>query len=225
MMDAMPSVLDRDVFSVPEAARHLRVPTSTLTWWLDGRGRHRPVIRPERTGRRVVTWAEFVEAGFLRQYRRQEAVPLRELRRFVERLRDDLGVPYPLAHAQPWVGEGKKLLLSAQEDAGLAPEFCLVAFVSDQLVLTGPSDSFVHRVRFENDVAIAWRPHDDERSPVEMRPDVRFGRPAIKGISTEAIWEHIEADEGIDEVADQFDLTIEDVRWAVSYESSLRAAA
>ena len=36
----------------------------------------------------------------------------------------------------------------------------------------------------------SWRPHDDPHSPVRMAPDVRFGKPAIKGISTEALWEH-----------------------------------
>lgn len=216
------SVLDRDVFTLAEAARHLRVPASTLRWWLDGRDRHRPVIRPKRTGSGIVTWAEFVEAGLLRQYRRQEDVPLAELRAFIDKLRVEVGVPYPLAHAKPWVGEGKKLLLDAQSEARLDPEFCLVAEVSGQLVLTSASDAFVRRVRFDGDVAVGWRPHDDPDSPIEMRPDVRFGRPAIKGISTEAIWEHLLADESEDEVAEQFGLDLDDVRWAMAYESAPR---
>ena len=120
-----------------------------------------------------MTWAEFVEAGLLRQYRRQGAVPLAELRGFIEKLRVELGVPCPVAHAKPWVGEGKKLLLDAQSEAGLDPEFCLVAEVRGQLVLNSASDAFVRRVRFEGEFAVGWRPHD------EMRPDVRFGRPAI----------------------------------------------
>ena len=218
-------VLDRDVFTLAEAARHLRVPPSTLRWWLDGRGRHRPVLRPERTDRPIVTWAEFVEAGLLRQYRRQEAVPLAELRSFIDKLREKLGVPYPLAHARPWVGEGKRLLLDAQSKAQLDPEFCLVAEVSGQLVLTSASEAFVRRVRFEGDVAVGWRPHDDPESPIEMQPNVRFGRPAIKGISTEAIWEHLQADESDEEVAEQFGLELDDVRWAMAYESAPRRSA
>ena len=35
-----------------------------------------------------------------------------------------------------------------------------------------------------------------------MRPDARFGRPAIKGISTGVTWEHDKADEDVDEIAD-----------------------
>ena len=89
-------------------------------------------------------------------------------------------------------------------------------------MLTSASDAFVRRVRFEGDVAVGWRPHDDPESPIEMQPDVRFGRPAIKGISTEAIWEHLQADESEEEVAEQFDLELDDVRWAMAYESAPR---
>lgn len=57
-----------------------------------------------------------------------------------------------------------------------------------------------------------------------MTPDLRFGRPASKGISTEVLWERSEAGEAIEETADEFGLSAEDVHWALAYESSLRAA-
>jgi len=57
-----------------------------------------------------------------------------------------------------------------------------------------------------------------------MAPDVRFGKPAIKGISTEALWEHVEVGEDMTEVAAAFNLEVDDVRWALAYEMSARAA-
>lgn len=75
------TILEREMYTEAAAARLLRVAPSTLHWWLEGRPpRYRPVIRPEPTGSRHVTWAEFVEAGLLRSYRREHDVPLRELR-------------------------------------------------------------------------------------------------------------------------------------------------
>jgi uncharacterized protein (DUF433 family) len=71
---------------------------------------------------------------------------------------------------------------------------------------------------------VSWRPHDDPQSPVRMAPDVRFGKPAIKGISTEALWEHVESGEDLAEVAKAFDLDIVNLRWALAYENSARAA-
>lgn len=216
------------MFSEAEAARLLRVPQSTLNYWLEGgvrRGRaYPPIIRVEPKGSRAsVTWAEFIEAGLLKQYRRSHGVPMAELRAFIDILRDRFQVPYPLADRRPLVA-GRELVLEAQEAAGLEADYCLVAVVRNQLVLTFPSDSFLQRVTWDGDVAVAWRPHDDEHSPVRIAPDVRFGRPAIKGVSTDVLWEQVEAGEDVEDVAVTFDLSSDDVRWALSYETSVRAA-
>ncbi len=225
--DAMASVLDREIFTEAEAARLLRVPPSTLHYWLEGgerRGRtYSPVIRPEPRGGRIVTWAEFVEAALLRQYRRKHQIPMRELRNFIDDLRDRLGVLYPLAHKRPFVS-GRQLVVEAQEASGLDADFWLVAWASGQLILTTPSEEFFERVEWEGDLAAGWRPHDDPKSPVRIEPDVRFGRPNVKGISTEVLWEQVEAGADEDEVAQAFGLAVDDVRWAMAFELSLRAA-
>ena len=221
------TILNRRVYSLADAAEILRVSASTLLWWLDGgeRGRREylPVIRAEPTGERNLTWAEFVEAGLLRQYRRDLGVRLHEIRAFVAALRDELGVEHPLAYSTPWVGEGQRLLVRFQQECGLPADFWLIAPVTSQLMQLPPAESFVRRVEWDGDLPVAWRPHDDMGSPVRCRPGRRFGRPAIGGISTAAIFEHLNGGESEDEVADQFDLAVESVRWAVAYENS-RAA-
>jgi uncharacterized protein (DUF433 family) len=54
---------------------------------------------------------------------------------------------------------------------------------------------------------------------------VRFGRPAVGGISTDVIWEHDEAGEDTAEIAAAFDLSPDEVRWALAYETSARSTA
>ena len=139
------SVLEREVFSEAEAARLLRVAQSTLHYWLEGderRGKsYKPILRTEPRGGRSVTWAEFVEAGLLREYRRTHRVPMVELRAFIDLLRERFDVPYPLADRRPYVA-GRKLVLEAQTAAGLDPDYCLVAVVGGQLLLTPPSAAF-----------------------------------------------------------------------------------
>jgi uncharacterized protein (DUF433 family) len=222
------SVLEREMFTEAEAARLLRVPQRTLNYWLEGgevRGRvYRPVIRTEpRGGHAAVTWAEFVEAGLLREYRQTHRVPMAELRAFIDQVRSEFGVPYPLAHQRPFVS-GKELLSVAQDATGLDADLCLVATVRGQYVLTPAADAFYKRVTWEGDTAIAWRPHDDPLSPVRMQPGLRSGRPAVKGISTEILWEHEQAGETVGEIAEEYDLSDEEVRWAIAYETSARAA-
>ncbi|GAA2709325.1 DUF433 domain-containing protein [Actinoplanes palleronii] len=223
----MVSVLEREVFSEAEAARLLRVAQSTLHYWLEGgerRGRsYKPVLRTEARNGRSVTWAEFVEAGLLREYRRTHRVPMVELRAFIDLLREKFGVPYPLADRRPYIA-GRKLVLEAQTAAGLDPDYCLVAVVGGQLLLTPPSAAFVDRVTWDGDIATGWRPASDPRSPVRILPDVRFGRPSIKGISTEAIWEQDDDGLDVEEIADMYQIGIPDVRWALAYENSQRAA-
>jgi uncharacterized protein (DUF433 family) len=222
------NVLDREMFSEAEAAWLLRVPQSTLNYWLEGgvrRGKtYKPIIRPQpRGGRSSVTWAEFIEAGLLRLYRRRHKIPMAELRAFIDLLREQFDVPYPLAHERPFAA-GRNLVQEAQDTSHLDAEFCLVATVSGQLILTPPSQAFFERVTWVDDLAVGWRPHDDPDSTVRMAPTVRFGKPAVRGISTEVLWEHIEAGEDVEEVAQAFELPGTDVRWALAYETSLRAA-
>lgn len=225
-VDVDVTILGTEIYSEADAAEILRVPQATLHWWLEGGKRRNtvypPVIRPEPTGKRVLSWAEFVEAGLLRQYRRDLDVKLPEIRTFIAKLRDTEGVPYPLAHYRPWVGEGRRLLLELQQQSELPGELWLVAPASDQVLLTEPAASFLRRVEWDADLPVAWRPHDDEASPVRCRPTLRFGRPSIGGISTEVIVEHLDGGEDEEEVAEQFSLSIDDVRWARSYELSRR---
>jgi uncharacterized protein (DUF433 family) len=219
------TVLDREMYTEAEAARLLRVPQSTLHWWLEGKPpKYRPVIRPEPTGSRVVTWAEFVESGLLRSYRRIHDVPLHELRDFIDRLRDEFSVPYPLADKRPYVGSGRQLLIDLQDRSQLDPDFCLVAVVSGQVVLTAPGEEFFERVDWADDEPAAWRPTEDRDSPVRINPLIRFGRPAVAGISTEAIAGELDGGASLDEVAADFSLPLDAVRWAHSYELSLQAA-
>lgn len=216
------------MYSEAEAARLLRVPQSTLHYWLEGGTRpgrsYKPIVRLEPKGGRTVTWAEFIEAGYLSEYRRAHDVPMVELRKFIDLLRESFGVPYPLADRRPFVS-GRKLVYDAQTAAHLGADYCMVAVANDQLLLTGPSEAFVQRVDWDGDIAIGYRPDPYPESPVRIFPDMRFGRPSIKGVSTEAVWEQVDVGEDIEAVAETYHLDVSDVRWAMAYETAQRAAA
>lgn len=223
----MATVLDQQVYTEPEAARLLGLAPSTLKYWLQGGTRRQgdqtvtymPIIRPEPIDSRYVTWAEFIEAGWLRAYR-QNKIPMSELRSFIELLRDSMGVPYPLAHRKPLVS-GRRLVFEAQRAADLAPYWRLV---DDQLMLTYPGQLFLSQVTWEGDLAVGWRPADNPKSTVVVRPDVRFGRPSVNGISTVAIYELSEEGASSNEIAQEFHLEPADVRWALAFENDRQAA-
>ena len=142
---------------------------------------------------------------------------------FIDRLRERLDVPYPLAHCRPYVG-GRQLIFEAQNEAKLGADFALVAEVSGQYVLTPPSQEFFERVTWEGDIAARWRPDANADSPVIIDPDIRSGRPSVGGISTEILWEQAHAGEDERDLAETYGLTVAQVRSALSYELPLQAA-
>jgi len=220
------TILDRRLYDESLAADVLRVPASTLHWWLEGGERggrmYAPVLRPEPTGTREVTWGELVEARYLKEYRRTLGVQLSSLRAFISYLRDELAVRYPLALARPWVGPGRHLFMVAQEEAGLPPD--LWACVEPQTgvtLLTHPAESFLERVEFDDDqegVVVRLRPAGKD-SPVVIDPEVRFGTPIVQGIPTESVAELVRAGDSVELVAADFNLALDDVVAALGYEN------
>ncbi len=212
-------MINQEIYTVAEAARLLEIHPGTLRWWLEGRGHIPPVLRTEPSGSPNVTWGEFVEARYLREYRRFRS--LQQLRPVIERLRHDFGVEHPLAHVKPFVGPGWGMTLAAQQSAGLRTNLALVhEIVTGQIILSFAAADFLRLVEFDPD-GDRWarriRP-EGRASPIVIDPEYSFGAPTIKGIRTEALFDLVRAGEPIDTVADDYSLTPREVSAGVAYE-------
>lgn len=216
-----PPELDRELYLVPEAARLLAITPSTLRNWLDGYARlgtaYPPVIRTEPTGSEIVTWGEFVEAGYLKEYR-DRRVPLQRLRPFVDALRHAVDAPYPLAHYRPYVGEGRQLALELQEEVGLEDALQLVIFTSGQLVLSPPAQEFFDKVVFEHDLAARLYP-DGRESPVTIDPEQAFGIPTVEGVRTEILYEMWDAGDSFETLAEGYEFPVAHIEAAIRFEA------
>jgi uncharacterized protein (DUF433 family) len=214
-------VIDRELYTVAEAARILRMPPSTLRWWLEGKRGHQPVIRLEATGSNAVTWGEFVEAGFLHEYR-DAGVPLQRLRRFVTELRQEAGVPYPLAHAKPLV-LGRGLVVEAQRIAGLDVDGhgpVIYEAAGGHYLFAAAVEQYVKRIDFAQR-GYAERIYPAGRqSPVVIDPEFAFGAPSVNGIRTAVLTELLDAGEAPEEVAEDYGLNVRQVKAAAAYEWS-----
>lgn len=229
LMAASASLLDREVYDERLAAEVLGVAQPTLHYWLEGgnqRGkRHAPVLRAEPTGSKSVTWGEFVEARYLREYRRTLGASLSNIREFIQYLRMELNVSYPLARARPWVGPDRHLFVVAQDETGLPSElWAAIEPHTGVTMLLPPAEAFLVRVEFDNDengIVVRLRP-DGPGSPVVIDPEVRFGSPAVRGIPTDALAEQVRAGDSIEVVVRDFNLALDDVIAALHYESMRR---
>ena len=224
-----PSILERPVYGVSEAAGLLGLRSDRARAWLDGYERsgvlYPPVIRENHTGADLVTWGEFVELGYFREYRRK-GVPLQRLRPVIEELRREFRTAYPLATARPYVYD-KELVLEVQERDGLPAQIAIVVRSGQEILLADAAKQFFKKVEFDpgEHGAIRRLFPAGLASPVVIDPLVRFGRPSVSGVATERLWELADAGETIDEIAKGYDLPGEAVRAAVSYEEQFRSLA
>ncbi|ROO52308.1 hypothetical protein EDC02_7227 [Micromonospora sp. Llam0] len=158
------------MFTEAAAARLLRVPPSTLRRRLavtDGRQRRSGPSgsRTGAPGRRVLDWAEFVEAAYLREHRQAHRVPMTGLPVFLALLRDHFGVPHPIAGRRVFT-DGREVVRDVQAAAGLHPRWWLVTTTGDRLTLTPPAAAFHRRIGWVGDSAVSYRP--DPETIAEM---------------------------------------------------------
>jgi|tagenome__1003787_1003787.scaffolds.fasta_scaffold20912929_2 uncharacterized protein (DUF433 family) len=217
-------LLDRPVYGMSQAARLLGLRTDGLRRWIDGYERqgkiYAPVIRERTTGVDTVTWGEFIEAGYLREYRAKQ-VTLQYLRPVIGFLRDRLEVQYPLATLKPYTS-GRELALEAQEFVGLDPVLNIVILGRDGTLM--PSDSavaFLDKVEFNDagDAAERLFPLGRNR-PIVLDPTRSFGEPTIPdvGVRTEIVAELVSAGEEPARVAEIYSISVAAVEQVIDFE-------
>lgn len=229
------TVLERPVYGMSQAAGLLGMRSDRVRAWLDGYGRagtfYPPVIRPDHTGDDIVTWGEFIELGYLREYR-HAGVSLQSLRPVIARLREEYLTPYPLATAKLYV-HGKELVASLQDEFGLPPNiFMVVRTGAIGFELSPNAEAFFRKVEFasskEGGGALRWLPAGPT-SPVIVDPRVSYGMPTVNGSSTERLFEVWTAEGGVDAttrwLARTYGMDDATLRAALSFEEHQRSVA
>lgn len=152
------------------------------------------------------------------------------MRPAIERLRDELGTPYPLASARTWLHvDGRELVRRVQDEVGLEGRLALVVVRTGQAILDWSPEAEDFRRSTE------WTSDSNEAEPRLLRPaaDISevvidplrgFGEPSVRGVRTDIIAELVRAGDPPDMIAELYELPRSTVDAAVRYEL-LRAAA
>lgn len=225
----MSSLLARPTYSLSEAARLLRISPSKLRWWLEGTVRgskqYPPVLRSEPTGDSQVSWGEFIEAAYLREYRRH--VPLQRLRPLREALSREFKTAYPFAVSRPLVAH-RELVSEMQHELQIPEELWMVVG-SGQLMLSEAAATFCRRVEFDAATEEAMRYIVMEaQEPVYVNPRFSFGIPTVRRVRTEVIAELYLSGEPRSAIMDIYSghgVTEVDIDTAVDFETRFLRAA
>lgn len=200
-----------------EAARHLRMPESTLDAWIASSTEHSPLIHavtPERRGWPRLPFIAIIEAFVLRSLRDLN-VPLGEIRMAADVVRRELRDEYALASRR--IATDGVALFVELADASLlhvrGNQFTLREVVNDYLrFITWDEDGLPARLRLRQ---------YPETASVIIDPRFGWGAPVLEAskVPVDAMLELWRAGEPMTVVAEEFELSpsiVEDV---------LRAAA
>lgn len=225
MKPAVHDLRDQPAYGPAEAARYLRLPVATLRSWTlgrhypkgDARATFAPLIRPASAQPLQLSFYNLIEAHVLRALRTEHGVEMAQLRAAIDFAQRKEGVP--------------RLLLSAELRTHAGQVFLdrYVALInlsaSGQLAMRRLFDDHLKRVEWDEwKFPVRLYPYVQAgvqmaERPIAIDPRVAFGRPVVRraGVSTAAIAERIDAGESIAAVADDYDLSPDEVEQAVLY--------
>jgi uncharacterized protein (DUF433 family) len=205
------------LYSQTDAARYSGIPLSTVHRWLE---------RRQRLPEDLVSFDEFVTLLFVRQLRAQD-VPLREILRADEDLRERTGESHPFVRETLWTA-AKDVLVKVPG----GPDVLIAANRRGQMAMPGVIEAKRVRLpRLIEDVrgevvygegrVIMWRPAER----ITARPAVQFGLTCVEGtrLPTRVLYEAAEAGDTPRELARLFKAPESDVEHAVAWERRLAA--
>jgi uncharacterized protein (DUF433 family) len=217
---------NQPAYSIAEAARYLRLPPATLRSWIAGRpypkgegtARFRPLIHPPQAQPPLLSFSNLIEAHVLRSLRTHHAVSIDAVRKALRYAEKELNIERLLLRKELCT-EGGRLLLQRYGQL-------IELSASGQLAMRQLLEKHLKRVEWdESDFPIRLYPFitgnvSSMERTIVIDPKIAFGRPVLirAGISTAAIAERIDANETVNELASDYDLTPEEIEEAVLFE-------
>jgi uncharacterized protein (DUF433 family) len=211
-------------YGLTEAARYVGLPAATLRSWVVGRaypratdqGSFQPLIRPARPDPLQLSFYNLVEAHVLRSLRTAHEVSMPDLRKAVAYAEKELHIKRLLLSPELRTTAGELFLDRYGELVNLTR--------SGQLAMREMLKRFLQRVEWDRwSFPVRLYPFvgaaGDAARPIAIDPNVAFGRPVVQrvGVSTAAIADRIDAGETVQALADDYDLSPEEVQQAVLY--------
>jgi uncharacterized protein (DUF433 family) len=210
-------------YSIPQAARYLRVPVTTLRYWVlgqnyredSGRKRAEPVIMLPENGNHLLSFFNLTEAHILRAIRKDYNIQLPQIRAAIDFLGEKFGTIHPLIQ-HSFKTDGARLFVN---ELGRLID----ASGWGQLAM---HDMMIHleRVEFKNQMAGRLYPFTRLRDPgpksVFIDPRYSFGRPVLATIKipTGVIADRYAAGETVQELASDYGCEGLDIEEAIRCE-------
>lgn len=218
-------VLNAPAYAMSEAARYLRVSPATLRSWFVGRpyptargtSQFRPLLKPACIDPTTLSFSNLIEAHVLRSLRTEHGVPLGAVRQALAYAERELRIDHLLLREELRTSGGALFLDRYGELVNLS--------ASGQLAVRRFFEAHLARVEWgKMRSAVRLYPfvfgEAADAKPIVIDPTIAFGRPVIGGafIATRSILERIDAGESVEDVATDYELSVNVVEKAVLFE-------
>jgi uncharacterized protein (DUF433 family) len=215
---------DQAAYGLPEAAVYLKVPYTTLRYWLTGFGKLPAIIEPVASGPIRLSFLNLLECHALAGMRKIYNLKLPKVRSALRKISKEFPQPHPLV-SEVFLTDRKDLFV---ERMGKTIN------VSQSQVQLNLDFFHMHLERVEIDPKGLFRffpfvreLRRSEPKLIEINPRIGFGKPVIAGtaISTAIIASRFNARESITALAEEYGCTPQQIEEAIRWESALPVAA
>jgi uncharacterized protein (DUF433 family) len=238
---ARENLIDMPIYSLAVVARYLKVPLQTARSWVLGRDyptkagpkRFPPLIQPADPAGHYLSFRNLAEIHVLDSIRRDDGIPIAKVREALDYLREHLNSAHPLADRRMETDGVDLFLREYRRLTNLNRQ--------GQYALKELMDAYVHRLDWDRKgLAIRLFPfyrdtREDEalfdpgREPraIVIDPKIAFGRPVLvgSGVPTSTIAERHSSGESVEELAADYDESVDNINEAIRAEGSGREAA
>lgn len=241
--DKVRTLFGRGSYTVPEAARLLKISAAKVRRWAagysflsDGAPRFsEPVIRRELTndfGMVELSFLDLIELLFVNTFHVQGGVSLPVIRRTAATAAELFGTDHPFC-VQRFRTDGETIFAEMQREelrlrALETGDNHTIDLQSGQHVFeTMVSPFFKHfTYAVKTNLVQEWYPLGNDHVVV-LNPDLSFGEPVVRtyGVPTRALKRAAKSGLTFDEIADWYALPTEAVHDAIAFEDTLQAAA
>jgi uncharacterized protein (DUF433 family) len=215
-------------YALKEASQYLQIPLGTMRTWVLGRKhttdegeKSPPLVKIADPKTPSLSFRDLVELHVLSAIRREHPIHVVAIRKALHFLRRMFHTNYALSSQEMRTG-GKELFIE---------RYGKLANISEQglTALKDILDLYLHRIE-RNRAGLPIRLYPFTRADilhdppgiVAIDPQMQFGRPCIVGtrITTEIIMERYLAGESVQDLADDYDCSVEAVEEAIRFETA-----
>ncbi len=207
------------VYTLQEAALYSQISAHKLSRWMFGTSVHQPVVKSELYQQRLLSFLDLIQAMAIDRAR-DAGVTLPKIREAIRVAEEKHGLTFPLAREHKlWLWDGD--LHIRFPDQSLEQ---LTGRQRGQRGMTPIVEPFMQDLHFDTEgLAKLFTPYKKYGKQIVLDPKVQFGQPVVAGTGYRAdvLANACETEKSKKLVAEAFGVTINDVRVAVAYITSL----